>query len=155
MTWTRLDRRLHWATAGLFAWQFASRWIAERLPEGHEAIFHLNGLHSLGGYAILGLGIWRLWNRFRRGRPPLLSSSRTERLLARLSHATLYLMLFVQPVTGVLSVGQAETATVTVARLMHDWGSVLIAVLILVHAGAAVWHHLVRKDDTLRRMIGS
>lgn len=153
MSWSRLDRRLHWIMAVLFVWQFASRWTSSALPDDHGAVFHLNGLHSVGGYAILGLGIWRLVNRLRNRRPPLLASSPAQILAAHLTHTILYLLMFVQPVTGMLLSGAQVGGPSNVMRELHAAGSWLILVLIGIHAAAAVWHHAVIKDDTLTRML--
>ena len=36
---------------------------------------------------------------------------------------------------------------------MHDWLGYAMAVFVCVHAGAALRHHFLRGDDTLRRML--
>ena len=153
MSWSRLDRRLHWLMAALFLWQFASRWTASALPEGHAALFHLHGLHSLGGYAIFGLGVWRILHRIRMGRPPLLAATRLEAVAARSVHANLYLMMFAQPVSGILAAGDPGGPTASLFRTLHQIGSWIILALVLLHVSAAVWHHVGKKDDTLSRML--
>ena len=151
--WSRLDRRLHWIMAALFLWQFAAAWTASALPKDHPAIFHLHGLHALGGYLILALGLWRLLHRLRLGRPPLLAPGRAARLAAHAVHATLYLMIFVQPVTGLLSTGGAGPVSASQATALHSLGAWAILALVGLHAGAAVWHHLRHRDATLIRML--
>jgi cytochrome b561 len=37
---------------------------------------------------------------------------------------------------------------------VHETAAVAILVLAGVHAAAALWHHLVRRDDVLRGMLG-
>lgn len=38
-------------------------------------------------------------------------------------------------------------------RLMHDWLGYAMAVFVCVHAGAALRHHFLLRDDTLRKML--
>jgi cytochrome b561 len=153
MSWSRLDRRLHWIMAVLFVWQFASRWISSALPDDHGAVFHLNGLHSVGGYTIFGLGVWRVANRMRNRRPPLPGSPPMQRLAAQLTHAILYIMMFVQPVTGMLVSGEQFGGPPYAMQYLHNAGGWLILGLIAIHAAAAAWHHAVVKDGTLTRML--
>lgn len=40
-------------------------------------------------------------------------------------------------------------------RRLHDWLGYATALLILGHAGAALRHHFVLRDDTLRKMLGT
>lgn len=37
---------------------------------------------------------------------------------------------------------------------MHYWATWAIVVLAVIHALAAIKHHVLDKDDTLRRMLG-
>ena len=40
------------------------------------------------------------------------------------------------------------------AHELHETVFTLLAALLLIHAGAALFHHYVVKDDTLKRMTG-
>jgi cytochrome b561 len=39
------------------------------------------------------------------------------------------------------------------AKQIHLVVSLGLAVLVAVHTGAALWHHLIARDDVLRRML--
>lgn len=38
-------------------------------------------------------------------------------------------------------------------RQVHDWFDYVMAVLICIHAGAALRHHFVLRDETLQKML--
>jgi cytochrome b561 len=38
-------------------------------------------------------------------------------------------------------------------HLIHNWGGKLVLALIVLHAAAAMKHHVYDKDDTLKRML--
>jgi cytochrome b561 len=40
-----------------------------------------------------------------------------------------------------------------VLKQVHAWGAWILIGLLLLHVGAALRHHLVLRDDTLRRML--
>jgi cytochrome b561 len=44
-------------------------------------------------------------------------------------------------------------ALFTKFQQLHDWLGYAIAVLICLHAGAALWHHFALRDPTLRKML--
>ena len=48
--------------------------------------------------------------------------------------------------------GKSESLA-ELARELHEWGFWALLVLVLAHAGAALYHHLFLGDATLRRML--
>jgi cytochrome b561 len=90
--------------------------------------------------------------------------------LVHASHAGLYALLLGLPVLGVLAT-QAGGHPVTLLGLplptlvghdrdlaeriteVHEVGAWLLLALAGLHAAAAIWHHAVLRDDTLRRML--
>jgi hypothetical protein len=89
---------------------------------------------------------------------------------ARGLHALLYVVMLAQPVTGLLFM-QAGDKTVSLAGItwptlvpsdaelhfqlkdLHILTGQVLYALIALHVAAALWHHHVRRDDTLRRML--
>jgi cytochrome b561 len=164
---------LHWLIAALVLVMFGLGWHMSGLPLGQRK-FDLYQLHKSIGITILALAavrlLWRLFNPA----PHLPTSMRPwERAAARASHALLYLMLFAQPLLGFLQsnaanfpvvwwgairlpplIGTDEGLAETLLET-HRWNSRLLLGLILVHAGAALRHHFVLRDDVLRRMLPS
>jgi cytochrome b561 len=94
-----------------------------------------------------------------------------ERLAAKLSHLALYLLLFAQPVIGLLHSGAANFPVVVfdlvtlpalvgpdedlkrLAGRLHWLTAWAILALIALHVAAALRHHLLLKDGVLRRML--
>jgi cytochrome b561 len=56
----------------------------------------------------------------------------------------------VVPLPAVL--GSDEPLAETLVSV-HEWGSRVLLVLVLLHVAAALRHHFVLKDDVLRRML--
>jgi cytochrome b561 len=48
---------------------------------------------------------------------------------------------------------QRDDALFSGLRRMHDWLGLAMGALILLHAAAALWHHFMLRDETLRKML--
>jgi cytochrome b561 len=132
-----------------------------------------NGLyssHKLLGLTLLGVVIARLIYRLTHGAPadePTLEP--WQKLASHVTHWTLYGLLLVIPLLGWRGVSQypalgifgfnlpgIAAASQTGAAQSFFWHETLgkvMALLIVVHIGAAIFHHAVRKDGVLRRML--
>lgn len=161
----------HWLVAAGVLWQFALGWYMTDLPNT-PAKLELYNLHKSTGLTVLGLAVlrlaWRAWSPA----PPLPAGRPAwERRAARASHALLYALLFAQPLSGLTLALAAEFPSViygafvlpdplghregleAAMRATHVYLADAMAVLVLVHAGAALRHHLLLRDDVLRRML--
>ena len=91
--------------------------------------------------------------------------------IARANHWLLYVVLIIMPVTGYIGskaggflvpwfwlfetpdwVGKNEDLN-TIAENVHAVTAYVLLGLISLHVAAAFWHHIVRKDVVLRRML--
>lgn len=129
--------------------------------------------HYLAGLLVLVLLAVRL-SVLAFGRlPPIVPApGRWTHLLARATHLALYAFLLAQPVLGILQVnfgGDAVTLPwvglslpVLVppnhgweerAEELHESLGEIFYWLIGLHIAAALWHHIVVRDNTLRRML--
>jgi len=140
------------------------------LPRGPERS-ELIGLHATLGGLVLVLTLARLgWRMVRRPPGSLPGWSRFERQAAALVHGLLYALMLAMPLVGLLmaqSGGHAVTlfgfhlpvlvepdeAYREMFAYEHQALGLALVLLVLGHVGAALRHHLVRKDDTLRRML--
>lgn len=160
----------HWVMAGviIFAWYLGNG--AEDLPAG-ERLVQIT-LHKNIGSTILALVALRLiWRLVRR--PPALPDTMTPlmRWVAAGTHWALYLVMFGMPLSGwlfssaagypVLLGGLIELpALVDKSEALRDFagglhgllGNVILA-LVVLHTLAALKHHFVDRDATLRRML--
>ncbi|HLZ96449.1 MAG TPA: cytochrome b [Steroidobacteraceae bacterium] len=94
-----------------------------------------------------------------------------QKIAARFVHLSFYALLFALPVTGCLMSSAAGIPVSFFGWFMlpdlvhrddelfhrylaiHKWLGYVLILLIVVHAGAALRHHFVLKDDTLRKML--
>ncbi|HSG95789.1 MAG TPA: cytochrome b [Afifellaceae bacterium] len=165
----------HWTIAALFIGQVALGLIMTRLPDDEPAKFGLYQWHKSFGLLILLLALvrlaWRLINRV-----PNLPEGMTawEQRAARLAHVFLYAAIVLVPVTGWAFVSSSplgiptfafylivvphlpvpvSEAAETVLQGVHTNLALLSAAVAILHIGAALRHHFIRKDAVLRRMI--
>jgi cytochrome b561 len=162
---------LHWLVAALIVVQFSLAWSADDLPLGAKKL-GLLAWHKSVGMTVLMLAVLRLLWRLTHEPPPLPADmSRLERTLARVSHAVLYALIFIMPITGWMMssaknyavswfklftfpnlVGPNERAF-ELLRDTHDTLSDVLLVVASLHLAAALKHHFWDKDDVLRRML--
>lgn len=167
----RLTMSLHWLTAVLVIFMFASAQIWEQLAKGTPLRKGLQSVHISCGILLAVIVIGRLLWRLSRGRrlPP--ANQGLMNIAAKTAHLALYLLLLSQIVLGFLfRWAQAEPfnffGLFDVPQLMtfdksmrsvfgglHEnvaWAIILLAGL---HAVMALVHHYGLRDGTLRRML--
>lgn len=106
-------------------------------------------LHGLIGTLVFLAVLVRLWLRFRHGVPGhAQGTTSAQAVIAALVHNALYACLLGMGITGMLT-----RAGVVNLGGVHFYINVTMFVLILAHAGAAIFNQFVRKDGTLKRMI--
>jgi cytochrome b561 len=166
-------RRLHWVMAGLLVLVYLAieqRGLFERGTPGRAAMMQA---HFWLGLTVFALAAWRLALRWRLAVPPITPAPpRWEGWLARAMHVALYAYFLVMPLLGLATAwsdgrqirlpftGLALPALLAqnhaLAHRLEDLhGSIGTAFywVILAHVLASAWHHFVRKDDTLQRML--
>jgi cytochrome b561 len=145
----------------------------EELPKGSAARAALKAFHEPAGLTILALiGLRILWRLAHR--PPAMPADMRgyEVLAARLMHWALYALMLAVPLLGLATAaakghvidfgvfqvvpplsGMISKSVGRAIKEMHETAAELILVLAFVHAAAAIWHHYVRRDDVLVRML--
>jgi cytochrome b561 len=161
----------HWIIAALVVTQFVLANLEDDLPIGAHKLALL-ARHKSVGMTILMLAVlrllWRLWNP-----PPALPPGMkpVERVLARASHYTFYVLLFAMPITGWMMssaknysvswfglftwpnlIGKNEAAFDFLRSTHHILSDALFVIAVL-HILAALKHHFWNKDDVLLRML--
>jgi cytochrome b561/polyisoprenoid-binding protein YceI len=171
--WGGVAKLFHWVVVILIVTQFVLANKAESLPLGMAKLGML-ARHKSVGITILGIALLRLlWRFANRNSPPLPPNLRAhERILAYLTHHGLYLLLFALPLTGWamssaknypvswFGIGGAlpnlvapDEALFETLRTTHGVLAGVLFWLAVLHIGAALWHHFVRKDTILKRML--
>jgi cytochrome b561 len=171
---------LHWAIALLILGDFALAQSFARFSPGDALYFTwAYDLHMAVGLCVVLLSMTRVTWRLTHRRPPLPEMAISLRVLARVSHALLYVFMLAVPLSGWLVLSLRHQATsvfglfrwawplpviVTMSHpnrvTLHDallpahiWMSYAGMCLVGMHVLAALYHHLARRDDVLRRML--
>lgn len=130
-------------------------------------------VHKLIGLAVLVLVLLRLLWRFSNTSPTLSDEfPRWMRLAAYVSHRLLYLLIVIMPVSGWVMSSAAgpqyhphlfgvsfglpiatSKAIASAAKEVHEIAAWCLFGLLLVHISAALYHHFVRQDGILQRML--
>ena len=170
--YTLTARVLHWLTA-LLVLIMIPIGIAMANADFGEVQDTLYNLHRSIGAVLLPLVAFRLYWRVIHPAPPLPADiSAIQQLAAHATHWALYALLLVQPIVGWVATS-AYRAPIQVFWLfelppiwpvdrpfsetvfaVHRQLGILIAALLLAHIGAALYHHFVRRDGVLTRMVG-
>lgn len=178
--WTNTGQRYgrvaiaaHWALAALLAALVALGWWMVRLPDaGYDTVkIVLILVHKQLGLAALALAGLRLAWRIVQPMPALAASlPLREQVAARFVHLCLYALMLALPMTGWLMSSAAGfpmsfLGLVSLPDLVpvseplfrqlafvHRWLAIGLAALVALHAGAALRHRFVLRDDTLARM---
>ena len=162
---------LHWLTLLLMVAAYCMMEFRGAFPRGSEPRELMKMLHYSFGLTILLLLLPRIVLRLRGAIPPITPApSAALRLSAAAGHLALYLFMLGMPLGGWLLMS-AEGATVSFYGLtvpplvapdkalahlvedLHETGATVGYFLVGLHAAAALYHHLLRRDDTFRRML--
>lgn len=129
-------------------------------------------LHRSIGVVLVGATVLRMLWRLINVTPKAEPGPRWQTNLSRLIHALLYLWFFLMLISGYLittAKGQALEvfnwfvipAFITGIENLEDTAGTVhwllacaFMALVALHAGAALYHHFVKRDGTLRRMLG-
>jgi len=160
----------HWLLFLMLTFSIIAGNFLASMPKGPEKL-QAAGMHKSFGAVLLMLilarFIWRLMNE-----TPRLPDGTTaaEANLAKGMHWFLYLLMFAQPLSGIL-MSQAGGFPVSFFglfefpvfleknlemakffRAMHGTVWILLVLAVIGHAGAALHHHFIRKDKVLKQM---
>ena len=177
--YTRVAIALHWLIAlGILA-MLAMGFVMTHVKLAPFTVFKLYQLHKSVGITILLAAVLRLVWRLAH-RPPALPSDmpRWEKGAAESTHVLLYLLMIGMPLVGwalvsasplniptilygvipwpnlpVLATLADKARVAPVLGMLHAYGAYVLLALLLLHAGAALRHHIVMRDEVLRRMI--
>jgi cytochrome b561 len=164
-------RSIHWITLSMLISVYTLAWSIDGAGSHDQAVW-LVMMHRSLGLSIMLLTLFRLGCR-RVMRVPALPDSVPEqqRLAAKAVTIALYLLLFLQPLLGLLAsqlhgddinifgvvvLPSVLAANRTLSRqifTLHGTVALLLLALIGLHACAAFYHHFVRRDEVLTGML--
>ena len=165
--------------AGYVAVYYRHWFTKEKTPENWTALqLHLSFGVTVAVFVFLRV-LWKAVNV----KPVEAPGTRLEHLASHGMHWALYALMIVMPITGYLGTGVAteyfflfdipKFADTTLFKIVvESWmgltfeefempidfihknsGAYVVWVLVALHAGAALYHHFVRKDFVLKRMV--
>jgi len=164
---------LHWIVALTIFGLFGLGWYMVDLSYYDRLYNTLPAIHkSIGILLMFVFVFWVFWRMINLAPKPVESTSRFEVIAAKLVHLVLAGLIALILVSGYL-IPTAEgvsisvfgwfevPATITsipeqedITGLIHKYLAYVIIALALLHAGAALKHQFINKDDTLKRMLG-
>lgn len=161
----------HWTIAIIVISMLSVSFFLEDLPEQYIATAFM--VHKSFGLTVLGLMLLRLLWIIHTGKPALPPNIPTwQRHLARLVQTSLYLFLFLMPLSGWMLTTAKNRIPVyfgmfslpmpgvpvseSLGELMEQCHGVIAWILIgliMLHVAGAFKHHVINKDDVLRSML--
>ncbi|GLK88491.1 cytochrome b [Pseudomonas turukhanskensis] len=164
-------RRLHWLMAGLVILAYVLITTRGWFPKGSALKTLFVQGHFWVGLVVLALVLPRVLVRLRRPVPAVTPPLKPPvKALATLTHVALYGFLLLQPLLGVLVVllerGGIPLGSLLIAspfelnkglahtlENLHVWMGTAFYYVIGLHVVASIWHHVVVRDDVLKRML--
>jgi cytochrome b561 len=189
--YTSVAIALHWFIGIAILFMFVLGWFMTELPketpkttnfdifnlgfmtweveeEQSQRAFYFN-LHKSVGLSLLMLIVLRMYWRFTHRPPAFLNSMKLwEKRLAKATHHSLYLLMFLIPLSGIImSAGSKygikwfgikvipgfdDKAIRELFYEFHQIFGLLLLFLLIFHILGAIKHSIIDKDGTLRRM---
>jgi cytochrome b561 len=166
-----VPQAFHWLTLVCVVGAWPLGWFIDDFPKSAEGAVLL--IHMTLGECVLALLVARLVWRFVDPSPPLEATrwNRLSQTAVRVSHYSLYALLLLVPIAGIVaqlkrghalpvfavtslvSPWPADRAVARTVLGVHKWLANALLILAGLHAAAALMHHYALRDRTLTRML--
>ncbi|WP_051924408.1 cytochrome b [Arenimonas donghaensis] len=169
--WGWVSIGIHWLSLLMVLSLVVVGFVMQELPNSPTKI-EVYALHKSFGLTLLALTVLRLLWRLFAGTPaPVPGTPRWQQAAAQASHGALYVILLAMPLSGWLynsasgfplkwfglfslpKLSGYDADVKAFALGMHEWLFIALAVVVSVHAAAALKHHYFDRDATLVRML--
>lgn len=170
--WGAVTRAFHWGLAVLIIGMIVYGWWMNHFPARQDRYF-FRLIHADIGYLVLLLLVLRLVWRSVNPMPAFPPETPVwDQWLARLNEGALYLVTFAVALLGwahsgatsrpysswfgLFDVPQFTSADRTLVQLTEDYhilGAYLLLALIAMHVLGALYHHFIRRDRVMMRMV--
>jgi cytochrome b561 len=170
----KVAKIFHWVTVLLMAIALPVGFVIQHIKDSDKMVFY--AIHESAGVTLFLVVAARYAWRLTHPAPPLPEHIPAAlRVTANAVHHTLYAALLVQPVLGFFTTNafgfplRGQTAYLGFINLpkfmeenvplaeqllaAHAWLGWTIALLLVLHISGAVFHHAIRRDGTLLRML--
>ncbi|MFV8816795.1 cytochrome b [Haliea sp. E17] len=172
LAWHPVNRWLHWIIALLIAAQAVLGWVGHEMARSPAKVDMMVAHKSLGVTLVLLVVLRLVWRVTHPVPPPPAGSKGWEIRLAQLTHIALYLAIIGLPLSGWMvadtsaapwklwwviplpSFIEPDRQLHRIGEELHELLVTVLIVLLVVHTAAALYHHFVKRDDVLLRMLG-
>lgn len=164
---------LHWLMAIVILGMFGLGWYMVELTYYDKLYKTLPFIHKSIGISLAVVFVFRVgWRLINPAPEPISSLNHFERVSSKLVHLGFYALITLIIISGYL-ISTADNSSISVfdlfevpasitgipeqedtAGLIHKFLTYSLIALVVLHAAAALKHHFVNRDDTLRRMLG-
>jgi cytochrome b561 len=171
-SWGSVSRWFHWVLAAMIVGMLAYGWWMNHIPARGDRLFYRT-IHADIGYLVLVLMVVRLIWRGINPTPALPPDTLPwQRIAARVSHWSLYIVTVVVAMLGwahsgahtpdysswfglfhVPQITSPDKAAADAYEDRHILFAYVLLALIAIHIAAALWHHFVKRDRVVVRMI--
>ncbi|HWZ49792.1 MAG TPA: cytochrome b/b6 domain-containing protein [Herbaspirillum sp.] len=170
-TYSAPTKIFHWLTVILLVTQYAVGWLMPGVHRGTLPVGLISWHVSIGAVILLLVLVRLVWHWIKPSPPPLQTVSPLLQKCARATHALLYLLLVAFPLMGWAN-ASVRGWSLTFFDLVplpslvpkgspigHAFGELhtpfawVLCGVITLHIMATLYHYLVVKDDSLRRML--
>lgn len=170
-TWGPIAKGLHWLLAIMILGQFVLGTVAEEAQISPRKLDLFVWHKSIGLTILLLVAVRIAWRLANAPPGPVAGIARWEHLAARAGHILMYVLLLAVPISGwwisdtsripfkafwlvpVPDLLAADRDASQFAAVAHGILTTALLVLIAVHILAALRHHFILHNDTLRRML--
>ena len=156
----------HWLMALIIIATFI---LGLNLKHNFQYYYEVLALHNSLGITIFLLAIFRVAWRFFNIKPNQLPNKVILMKLATLTHIFFYIIFFTLPITGYIltnlqgdivlfygyglpEVLEQNRGLKNYVHTIHDYVGNVLLILFSLHVLGALYHHLIKKDNTLRRI---
>ena len=170
--YTRPAILLHWLVALLIVCAFVMGLLMTDIHGITPNKLKYYSWHKWMGVTVLGLAVIRiLWRHLNKPPPHPTHMPAWQVRAAEGMHALLYLLIFAVPISGYLYTLSAGVPVVylglvklpvfmdpnpewkPVLQSIHYWLNMTMAAAVAAHVAAALKHHFIDRDSTLKRML--
>ena len=174
----KLSILLHWSMALCIATLFICGVYMTDLPKDSPLRFELTQIHKSIGILVLWLAAIRiLWQLNKRQKPTPANLSVVERVISKIVHHSLYLIMIAVPMSGWVAISSSSLNIPTQlfglvpwfdlpipdgeqGRMIHENSSevheilaIVLVSLVALHIFGALKHHYLNKDMVIYRMV--
>jgi cytochrome b561 len=172
-SWGSVARAFHWIIGLTIIGMLAFGWWMNHIPARPDRFFY-RSIHADIGYTLLVLMVLRIIWRWINPVPAMPADTpKWERIAARIGHIALYAIVLLVIMLGWAHSGarpqgdygsffglfhvpqftSPDKATADAFEDRHIFFAYVLLALIVIHLGAAAWHHFIKRDRVAMRMV--